>query len=558
MLRFFCALLAGIPAVLAAQEVPTLQSSAPPAPVAAAPEPQGATPAAGATAGAAPLPPPLPAVAEKAVPVADMPGEVQQAVRKAPAFSLADRYKGIVKVEVACLLPDFRVPWRVGQYVQGVGTAFLVGKGLFMTNAHVVSNAERIYVSRYGDSRKSRARVKYVAHDADLALIEIEDPESFEGVPYLAFDDGLPELEDEVRTIGYPIGGTRLSVTRGIVSRIDRTQYAHDRKSEHLAVQVDAAINPGNSGGPVLKGERVTGVAFQGLEGANSTGYIIPVPVIKRFLKDVQDGHYDRYVSMGAEFMPIENPATRRYLQLPDDEKGALVADVVTGSASDGVLQPGDVLLKVQGRDVDSSGMVEIDGRRMACDEVADGLFAGDVLDLEIQRAGKRMPVKITLKPLPGAHVLAKSFDNLPRYVVFGGLLFQPMQRDVLEAHKIAQKDFLPDLYNFVQRGGSKTKDDVVLMTQVLPDTVNTQLSGFGNRVVSKVNGQQVKGLAHLNELLYPARGKRPAYTVIEFEDGERPVVFDEKQIEAANARIAEHYMIPAPARLTDKRPVQP
>lgn len=556
MLRFLCALLAGIPAVLAAEEVPTLQSLAPsaPAPVVAAVESRP-SPAPGIVA--SPAPPP-PAQAEKAVPVAQMPGEVQQAVRKAPPFSLADRYKGIVKVEVACLMPDFRVPWRVGQYVQGVGTAFLVGHGLFMTNAHVVSNAERIYVSRYGDSRKSRGRVKYVAHDADLALIEIEDPESFAGVPYLAFDDGLPELEDEVRTIGYPIGGTRLSVTRGIVSRIDRTQYAHDRKSEHLAVQVDAAINPGNSGGPVLKGDRVTGVAFQGLEGANSTGYIIPVPVIKRFLKDVEDGRYDRYVSMGAQFMPIENPATRRYLRLPDDEKGALVADVVTGSASDGVLRPGDVLLKVQGRDVDSSGMVEIDGRRMSCDEVADGLFAGDVLDLEIQRDGKRMPARVTLQPLPGADVLAKSFDKLPRYVVFGGLLFQPMQRDVLEAHKIAQKDFLPDLYNFVQRGGSKSKEDVVLMTQVLPDTVNSQLSGYGNRVVSKVNGQEVKGLAHLNELLYPSRGKRPPYTVIEFENGERPVVFDERQIVPANARIAEHYMIPAPSRLSDERPVQP
>ncbi len=541
MQRFFCALLAGLPVVLAVEEAPTLQS----------PPPASAQTPAAVSAPVAPQ-------TEMAVPVAQTPGEVRQAVTKAPVFTMADRYKGIVKVEVASLMPDYRVPWRVGRYAQGVGTAFLVGKGLFMTNAHVVSNAERIYVSRYGDSRKSRARVKYVAHDADLALIEVEDPSTFEGTPFLAFDEGLPELEDEVRTVGYPIGGTRLSVTRGIVSRIERTQYAHDRLSEHLAVQVDAAINPGNSGGPVLKGDVVTGVAFQGLEGANSTGYIIPVPVIKRFLKDIADGRYDRYVSLGAEIMPIENPAMRRYLQLPDDEKGALVADVTKGSAGDGVLRPGDVLLKVQGRDVDSSGMVEIDGRQMPCDEMADGLFAGDVLELEVQRAGERLSLKATLQPLPSTGVLAKTFDRLPRYVVFGGLLFQPMQRDVLEAHKIAPKNYLPDLYDFVQLGGSRDKKDVVILTEVLPDAVNSMLSGFGSRVVKKVNGVEVKGLSHLNELLYPARGKRPAYTVIEFEDGERPVVFDEKTLDAANARIAERYAIPSPARLSEERPAQP
>ena len=541
MQRFLGAILAVVPLVLAAEEVPTLQS--PPPAAAQAP---------------APVSPPVPAQAELAVPVAQTPGDVQHAVKKAPVFSMADRYKGIVKVEVASLLPDYRVPWRVGRYAQGVGSAFLVGKGLFMTNAHVVSNAERIYVSRYGDSRKSRAHVKHIAHDADLALIEVEDPSSFEGTPYLAFDEGLPELEDEVRTVGYPIGGTRLSVTRGIVSRIERTQYAHDRLSEHLAVQVDAAINPGNSGGPVLKGDRVTGVAFQGLEGANATGYIIPVPVIQRFLKDVADGKYDRYVSLGVEIMPIENPAMRRYLQLPDDEKGALVADVAKGGAGDGVLQSGDVLLKVQGHDVDSSGMVEIDGRRMPCDETADGLFAGDVLELEVQRAGKPLSLKATLQPRPCTDVVAKNFDRLPRYVVFGGLLFQPMQRDVLEAHKIAPKDYVPELYDFVQLGGNLKKDDVVILTEALPDTVNSMLSGFGNRVVKKVNGVDVKGLSHLNELLYPARGKRPPFTVIEFDDGGRPVVFDETTIDAANARIAEHYAIPSPARLTGERPVQP
>ncbi|MGC4016166.1 MAG: serine protease [Luteolibacter sp.] len=99
--------------------------------------------------------------------------------------------------------------------------------------------------------------------------------------------------KSQVRVIGYPIGGERLSVTRGVVSRIDFSTYSHSQADSHLIVQIDAAINPGNSGGPVVQDGKVVGVAFQGLRQADNTGYIIPTPVIKRFLKDIEDGRYD-------------------------------------------------------------------------------------------------------------------------------------------------------------------------------------------------------------------------------------------------------------------------
>lgn len=495
---------------------------------------------------------------EMAVPVAEASEEVQQSVRKTSAFSLADEYRGIVKIEAACLQPNFCLPWQIGQYMQGVGTGFLVGKGLFMTNAHVVSNTERIYVSRLGDSRKIRAHVKYVAHDADLALLEVENPADFAGVPFLEFDDELPELEDEVRTIGYPIGGTRLSVTRGIVSRIENTQYAHDGYSSHLTVQVDAAINPGNSGGPVLKGDKVAGVAFQGLRGANSTGYVIPVSVIQRFLKDVSDGKYDGYMTLGADIFPIENPAMRRHLKLKDDEKGALVGNVIPGGPSDNVLRSGDVLMKIGGHEVDSSCMVEMDGRRVLFKELIERRFAGDVLQLEVLRNGVPQRLQVTLRPIPCMNVLSKSFDRLARYVVFGGLLFQPMQRDVVESQKISNETYVPALYDFINKGGWLQKEDVVLVTRVLPDVINSRLSGYGNRIVKKVNGVEVRGLSHLCELLYPADGKRPDFTVIEFEEGGRPVVFASSEIDEANLRVSQRYAISSKARLSSSRPVQP
>ena len=230
-------------------------------------------------------------------------------VMSGPVVSINDQYKGVVKIEMDSLTPDYATPWNTGRYQGGIGTGFLIGENAFMTNAHVVSNAERIYISMYGDSRKIPARVKFIAHDADLALLEADDPRPFKGIRPFEFSKNLPHLEDEVRVIGYPIGGNRLSVTRGVVSRIDFTTYAHPRNTEHLTIQVDAAINPGNSGGPVLMGNKVIGVAFQGLNNANNTGYVIPTPVIRHFLEDIKDGVYDGYVDMGIQAAPILNPA---------------------------------------------------------------------------------------------------------------------------------------------------------------------------------------------------------------------------------------------------------
>lgn len=465
---------------------------------------------------------------------------------------VAAAYRGIAKIEVAKRMPDYGVPWQAGQFGRGTGTGFMVAPGVFMTNAHVVADGERIYVSPYADARKIPAKVKYVAHEADLALVEVEDSSAFADVPYLEFSKLMPHLEDEVRVIGYPIGGNRLSVTRGIISRIDTIPYAHPQNDSHLIIQIDAAINPGNSGGPVLMGDKVVGVAFQGLMQANATGYMIPLPVINRFLRDVEDGRYDRYVEIGAKFFPMENPAMRKHFNLPDDAMGTLVGDVIRGSSCDGKLEVGDVVLAVDGHPVDSSGMIELDGERVKFEELAERAFKGDSLTFSILRAGKPLEVKVTLQPPPAAAAITgNAYDELPRYVQFAGMVFQPLQRNVIVAHNLNPMGFIVEMENFLQRGGWREKEDIVMLTTVLPDELNERFNDYGSRVVTKVNGQPVKGLRHLYSLLYPAPGeKRPEFTVIEFKDASRPFVVENAALQAGHARISAGYNIPEPARL--------
>ena len=131
----------------------------------------------------------------------------------------------MVKIEVATQVPDYRTPWNSGRFSGGTGTGFIIGPNQILTNAHVVSDNRRLLVTRRGSSRKHVARVRHIAHDCDLALIELQDFEPFEGLPYLDIG-GMPTLESRVSAIGYPVGGERLSVTQGcgLTDRLQQLQ----------------------------------------------------------------------------------------------------------------------------------------------------------------------------------------------------------------------------------------------------------------------------------------------------------------------------------------------
>ncbi|MDA7896615.1 trypsin-like peptidase domain-containing protein, partial [bacterium] len=327
-----------------------------------------------------------------------LPGQLKEP-QTTPDNQLAPQptlYDSVVKIEVATQVPDYRTPWNSGRFSGGTGTGFIIGPNQILTNAHVVSDNRRLLVTRRGSSQKHVARVRHIAHDCDLALIELQDFRPFEGLPYLDIG-GMPKLESRVSAIGYPVGGERLSVTQGVVSRIDFSSYSHSRAASHLVIQIDAAINPGNSGGPVVQDGKVVGVAFQGNTQADNVGYIIPTPVVKRFLKDISDGKYDHYMDLGISPFPLFNPAMRKAYQLPADGKGVLVANVVPGGPADGILERGDVLLSIDGNTIDSAGNIRIAGEFVDMNEIVERKFAGDKVSLTLIRKGEALKKDLIL-----------------------------------------------------------------------------------------------------------------------------------------------------------------
>jgi hypothetical protein len=383
--------------------------------------------------------------------------------------------------------------------------------------------------------------VEYVAHDCDLALLSVENFTDFEKFPRFDFGE-VPSLESQVRVIGYPIGGERLSVTRGVVSRIDFQPYSHSRADSHLVVQIDAAINPGNSGGPVLQDGKVVGVAFQGLRQADNTGYIIPTPVIRRFLKDIEDGKYDQYVDLGISEFELYNPAMRKALGLPDDNKGILITNVVPTSSSDGFLKPGDVLVSLNGHTVDSAGMVTIDGEKTNFNEVVERKFAGDKVAVRFLRDGGWNDVEIELKALPWSRMYSIQYEKKPRYMVFAGLVFQPLDTNLFATAKFENVTVRRLYTDYVPKGLFQKRRDIVMLTRVESDPVTSQLADIAGYAVDKINGVEVMDLKHAHELLHPK--ETPEFHVIELFGASRPVVIASAAVKEANARVAKNYGI--------------
>ena len=457
--------------------------------------------------------------------------------------------RSVVRILTVAQNPDYRTPWDPGKSSSGLGSGFIIDGNRILTNAHVVSNAKFISVEKEGDARRYEARVKFIAHDCDLAMLEIEDPAFFDATATLPLGD-VPSLDSIVTVLGYPIGGDRLSVTRGVVSRIDYQVYSHSGVDSHLAIQIDAAINPGNSGGPVIQEGQVVGVAFQGFSGmvAQNVGYMIPVPVMIRFLQDVKDGRYDRYVDIGIQFFPLINPSHRRALGLSPGDFGVMVSDVMQAGAAFGRIEVGDVLLTIDDRPISSDGRVAMNNDRLMLNEVVERKFKGDQVRLSILRQGKKIDVSITLSTPWPYLTQARQYDVKPRFLIYGGLVFQPLSSS-LYASLGEKSDTLRYYYSqFLGKELYLKHPEVVVISKVLPDPINTYQGRFVHTIVDQINGTTIMTLEDV-----AAAFKTPAdFFVIRVVGDPQPLVLEASAAAEAHRRILQRYKIDNDAYLGD------
>ncbi len=454
----------------------------------------------------------------------------------------------VVKVFATIQEPDYSSPWQTRLAEQATGSGVVIGPNQVLTGAHVVANATFIELQKIHEPDKSIARVLAICHDSDLALLELEDASFLNGIDPAPLGE-LPDLEDRVSVLGYPVGGEELSVTEGVVSRIEVQCYSHSERYL-MAVTVDAAINDGNSGGPVVMGGRVVGIAFQSMDDAENVGEMVPTPLIRHFLKCVEEGLDPAIPSLSIAWQTLQNPVMRTANGLANGGSGVLVTHVDYGGAGWGVLQVGDVLLNLGGYSIANNGTILFDeSYRMALHAVLGMHFVGEDLSVQVLRDGEVLNLTANLKA-PAHLVPMANYDKDPTYFIYGGVVFQPLTLDYLEEwsmwHQKAPRELVQTYYRGVR---TKEQQQYVVVTQILADRVTVGYECISEQGVLSINGQQPRDLRHLIELVEAEEG----LVKIEVTKG-MSIVLQADQVAEATPRILERYRVPR-ARSLDLMP---
>jgi S1-C subfamily serine protease len=460
--------------------------------------------------------------------------------------------RSVVRIVVYSQRGDWYSPWRPGAVQAASGSGFVIQGGAVMTNAHVVSDARLVLLFLHNDPEPHPADVYRIAHDADLALVRPRDAHLLDRIPALALAEGLPALGSTVETLGYPVGGSRVSSTRGVVSRVEDQQYLHSGADRHLAVQTDAAINAGNSGGPVIQSERVIGVAFQAYTGLQNVGYFIPGEVVARFLHDVEDGTYDGYPELGLQAATLQSPSAREKAGLGPSETGVRVERVVPSTSCAGLVSAGDVLLEVDGRAVANDGTVADADLRIPFGLLVDRRQIGEEVTLRLLRDGTRQTVRVRVTAFPGQRRLGNLYDQLPRYLIYGGLVFVPLDLEMLKTFgnnwQASADRLLLDAFALRPLADPTlfTVERVVLLRR-LDHEVNAHIAWSRNELVERVNGKPIRSLDDLAAELASHDG---SHQVLELSNHRRFVVLDRLAAERTHDEILKQYGIQKDRRL--------
>ena len=261
----------------------------------------------------------------------------------------------VVKIFASHSEPDYLLPWQRQQQSTSTSSGFIVevpGGIRVITNAHSVEYASVVQVQLRGDDEKYVATVEAVSNEADLAILRVDSFDLGTLDLYPLSIGKLPSLQESVEVIGYPAGGDSLSITKGVVSRIEMQEYTQAGETL-LALQIDAAINPGNSGGPVVNDRlEVIGVAFQGLDEAENVGYVVPSSVLLHFIEDVQRRRPPRFCKLGCDVQFLESASFRKLLKMKRGQTkrtGVMVRRVYPLSKALGKLKKFDVIMAADG-----------------------------------------------------------------------------------------------------------------------------------------------------------------------------------------------------------------
>ncbi|OVA03711.1 Peptidase S1 [Macleaya cordata] len=453
----------------------------------------------------------------------------------------------VVKVFCVHTEPNFSLPWQRKRQYSSSSSGFIIGGRRVLTNAHSVEHYTQVKLKKRGSDTKYLATVLAIGTECDIAMLTVNDDDFWEGVSPVEFGS-LPALQDAVTVVGYPIGGDTISVTSGVVSRMEILSYVHG-STELLGLQIDAAINSGNSGGPAFndKGNCV-GIAFQSLkhEDVENIGYVIPTPVILHFIQDYEkNGEYTGFPTLGVEWQKMENPDLRIAMGMGSNQKGVRIRRIEPTAPEFKFLKPSDIILSFDGIDIANDGTVPFrHGERIGFSYLVSQKYTGENAVVKVLRNSKILEFNIKLathKRLIQAHIKGMP----PSYYIIAGFVFTTVSVPYLRSEY--GKDYEYDapvklLEKHLHAMAQSEDEQLVVVSQVLVADINIGYEDIVNTQVLAFNGKPVKNLKGLSSMVDNCNDE-----FLKFElEYQQIVVLQTKTAKAATLDILTTHCIPS------------
>ncbi|MCG2586261.1 S1C family serine protease [Massilia sp. TS11] len=450
----------------------------------------------------------------------------------------------VVKILSSLRPPNHFQPWNKSNTQEISGSGVIIEGKRILTNAHVVNYASQIQVQGHQGGDKYPARVVAIARGMDLALLKLDDESFFDKRPPMPRADKLPAVRDAVFAMGFPMSVNSLSITKGIVSRVEFTNLGAGVSG--LRLQVDAAINPGNSGGPAVADNKMIGIAYATQGNAQNIGYIIPNAEIDLFLADVADGRYDGKPALWDVFQALESPALRSFLQVGREVQGVVVHKPYRTDA-DYPLKEMDVVTHIGDTPIDNQGMIALDANtRVIFRYRVQQIARNGKVPLTVLRGGKTLKVEVPVTSERPA-LITDLKGEYPSYFIYGPIVFGRATTEFLNNLSGSQSwwqlstyDASPLVTRRMAMPDANRQELVVVCSSFFPHKL---VRGYGNRftsVVYSINEVPVKSLRHLVELLRDAKDEM---IVIRFDqrEGETIVLPRREVLASTDAILAEN-----------------
>ena len=451
--------------------------------------------------------------------------------------------KSVVRVEVSRKVYDYYQPWNQ-RTDRSMKTGLVVGERQILTTCQDMSDHTLVRIQKGGRGKWTNATVTWVDYYANLALLSVDDA-SF-------WTDLVPASLAGKE----PVEGASLQILRWREGKLeDRqaefTQFAV-RQSEfsaisHVQLEMDSEIQAVGWGEPVVFNSHVVGIISQQRGRACKA---IPATFIESILKARQAGKYRGLGYFHFYWQPAENTTSLASLGLPGEPRGVLVINVPERPDGEtNVLKPRDIILQIDGFDVDIQGDYNDPefGQLMLENLATRGKWAGDEVKMKIWRGGKPLDITYRLPKYEYSHSVVPFgvYDQPPEYLILGGLVFQPLTFPYLQRWGSEWERRAPfRLTYYTPDEATKEQPSIVVLSQVLPDPYNIGYQDQRYQVVQKVDGRPVASLSDLREALAGSTNKFHVIDFLPNESVQRIVLGADGADRAATQRVLNRYGI--------------